>query len=178
MNSPDSSAEKLRVGGDLLEVRMSSEESDGALFAYDVSLAPGGGPPHLHRHEAVEVFKVEQGELTFYLADHDGEVDRRTAGPGEVVAIPGDREHTIRNEAAAAARAFAILSPGDRMEHFARAAAALGADATPARVSALAADNGIEITRPLPHGPSPSSPRLPSRKARSEGEWTNRSARS
>lgn len=143
-------AETLRVGGDQLEVQMSSEESDGALLAYDVTLAPGGGPPHLHRHEAVEVFKVERGELTFYLAGEDGEVGRRTAGPGEVVAIPGNREHSVRNEAAAAARAFAVLSPGDRMEHFARAAAALAGEATPACVAELAATNGIEITRPLP----------------------------
>ena len=178
MNLSETTAETLQVGGDQLEVRMSSDESDGALFAYDVNLAAGGGPPHLHRHEAAEIFKVEQGELTFYLADEQGEVARRTAGPGEVVAIPGNREHTVRNEAAAAARAFAVLSPGDRMEHFARAAAALEAEATPERVASLAADNGIEITRPLPHRPSSSSPRLPSRKARSEGEWTNRSARS
>ena len=153
MNRSEAPAETLRVGGDQLEVRMSSGESDGALFAYDVNLAPGGGPPHLHRHEAVEIFKVEEGELTFYLADERGEVDRRTAGPGEVVAIPGNREHTIRNEAAAAARAFAVLSPGDRMEHFARAAAALGADATPDRVADLAAASGIEITGPLPAEP-------------------------
>lgn len=144
-------AEPLRVGGDLMDVRVSSAESDGALFAYDVTLAPGGGPPHLHRHEAVELFKVEQGELTFYLADEAGEVDRRTAGPGEVVAVPGNREHTIRNEAAAAARAFAVLSPGDRMEQFARAAAAL-TEPMPASVSALAAANGIEVTGPIPEG--------------------------
>jgi quercetin dioxygenase-like cupin family protein len=142
--------ETLRVGGDLMEVRVDSAESGGALLAYDVTLAPGGGPPHLHRHEAVEVVRVEQGELTFYLGDEAGEVERRTAGPGDVVAVPSNREHTIRNEAAAAARAFAVLAPGDRMEHFARAAAALDADASPDRVAALAAANGIEITRPLP----------------------------
>jgi mannose-6-phosphate isomerase-like protein (cupin superfamily) len=153
MNRSQAPAETLRVGGDQLEVRMSSGDSDGALFAYDVELAPGGGPPHLHRHEAVEIFKVEAGELTFFLADERGEVDRRTAGPGEVVAIPANREHTIRNEAAAAARAFAVLSPGDRMEHFARAAAALGAAAAPNQVADLAAANGIEITRPLPAAP-------------------------
>ena len=154
MHSTDSPAETLRVGGDEMEIQMSSAESDGALLAYDVTIAAGGGPPHLHRHEAVEVFKVEAGELTFYLADEQGEVERRAAGPGEVVAIPSNREHTIRNEAGAAARAFAVLSPGDRMEHFARAAAALGSAASPEQVSLLAAANGIVVTGPLPE-PAP-----------------------
>ena len=150
MNRSATTPETLHVGDDLMEVRVSGAESGGAVLAYDVTLAPGGGPPHLHRHEAVEVVRVERGELTFYLADERGEVDRCTAGPGEVVAVAANREHTIRNEAATAARAFAVLSPGDRMEHFARAAAALGTGATPDRVAALAAASGIEITRPLP----------------------------
>jgi len=150
MDLAQAPAETLRVGGDTMEMHMTSAESEGTLLAYDVTLSPGGGPPHLHRHEAAELFKVERGELTFYLADADGEIGRRTAGPGEVVAIPGNREHTIRNESAAAARAFAVLAPGDRMEHFARAAAALGTEATPDRVASLAAENGIEVTRPLP----------------------------
>jgi mannose-6-phosphate isomerase-like protein (cupin superfamily) len=154
MNPSEAPAETLQVGGDTMEVHMSSAENDGALLAYDVTLSPGGGPPHLHRHEAAELFKVERGELTFYLADESGEVGRRTAGPGDVVAIPANREHSIRNEAAAAARAFAVLAPGDRMEQFARAAAALGATATPDRVAGLAAESGIEITRPLPAAPA------------------------
>ncbi len=60
------------------------------------------------------------------------------------VAIPGGREHTIRNESAAEARAFVVFAPGAPMERFARAAAAGTAD-----VIALAAAHGIEITRPL-----------------------------
>ena len=153
MNPPAPTSETLRVGGDLVEVRAASAETDGALLAYDVTLAPGGGPPHLHRHEAAELVRVEEGELTFYLGDESGGVERRRAGRGEVVAVAGNREHTFRNEAAAAARAFAVLSPGDRMEHFARAAAALGADASAERVAALAAADGIEVTRPLPGAP-------------------------
>jgi quercetin dioxygenase-like cupin family protein len=145
--------ETLRVGDDLMAVHAPSAASGGALLAYDVTLSPGGGPPHLHRHAAAELLRVEEGELTFYLAEEDGTVDRRTAGPGEVVAIAGNREHGFRNETAAAARAFAVLAPGEGMEHFARAAAALGAAASPERVAALAAANGIEITRPLPPEP-------------------------
>jgi quercetin dioxygenase-like cupin family protein len=143
-----SAPERLRVGGDVLDLRVGSAETDGAVLAYDVTLAPGGGPPHLHRHAAIEVVRVEDGEVTFYLGTEAG-IDRRLSGVGDVVCIAGGREHTFRNESAEAARVFALLSPGRQMEDFARAAAALGAEASPDQVARLATTAGIEITRPL-----------------------------
>lgn len=148
MNSERSTPERLRVGGDVMDLRVGSAETAGAVLAYDVVLPPGGGPPHLHRHEAVEVVRVEEGEVTFYLAAETG-IDRRVARAGDVVCIAGSREHTIRNESPEPARAFTVLSPGEQMEGFARAAAALGTEATADRVAELARAAGIEITRPL-----------------------------
>lgn len=142
----------VEVGGDLVEFQVTSERSGGALVAYDVTFAPGGGPPMLHRHEAFELFRVDSGELAFYLEDEDGETRRSVAPAGTVVAIPGGREHTVRNESAAPARAFAVLSPGAAMERFARGAGELaghGEDANVEEVLALAAASGIEITRPV-----------------------------
>jgi len=142
----------VEVGGDLVEFQVTSERSGGAVVAYDVTFAPGGGPPMLHRHQAFEMFRVLSGELTFYLEGEDGETRRGVAGAGEVVAIPGGHEHTVRNESDAPAQAFAVLSPGAGMERFARRAGELagqGTDVDPAAVLELAADSGIEITRPL-----------------------------
>ena len=143
--------DRMTVGGDELTFRTTSDVSGGSLIAYDVCIAPGGGPPALHRHAAFELFRVESGELAFYLDDDRGSVARSVAGPTEVIAIPGGREHTVRNESDEDAHAFVVLSPGDEMERFARAAGALAADGTPeiAEILALAAAHGIEITRPL-----------------------------
>lgn len=139
--------ERLTVGGDEMALHVTTDMSDGALIAYEVRIGPGGGPPMLHRHTAFELFRLDRGELTFYLEDEGGDVTRSTAGAGDVVAIPGGREHTVRNESAAAASAFVVLSPGAAMEAFARAAAHVsGID----EVLAAAAANGIEITRPIP----------------------------
>lgn len=142
----------VEVGGDLVEFQVTSELSDGAMVAYEVAFAPGSGPPMLHRHEDFELFRVEAGELTFYLEDEDGEMARRLAPAGTLVAIPRGREHTVRNESASPARAFAVLSPGAGIERFARAAGELashGEDAGVEEVTALAAASGIEITRPV-----------------------------
>ncbi len=143
--------ETLSVGGDEITFRVTSEESGGALLAFEVHMAPGGGPPALHRHDPFELYRVTRGELALYVAGEDGVVRRRTAGPGEVVAIPGGREHTVRNESGADAQAFVVLTPGAAMEGFAREAAALAARGRPRMedVLALAAHHGIEMTRPL-----------------------------
>lgn len=142
----------VEVGGDLVEFQVTSEASGGAVLAYDVTFAPGGGPPLLHRHDAFELFRVESGELTLYLEEDDGETRRRVARAGAAVAIPGGREHTVRNESTVPARAFAVLSPGADMERFARGAGELASHVEgpdPAEVLALAAACGIEVTRPL-----------------------------
>jgi quercetin dioxygenase-like cupin family protein len=144
--------DRVDVGGDVIEFKVTSEESGGALVAYDVTFAPGGGPPMLHRHEAFEMFTVAAGELAFYLEDEHGETARHVTGPGSVVAIPGGREHTVRNESDAEARAFAVLTPGAGMERFARGAGELasrGESAPVEEILALAAASGIEITRPV-----------------------------
>jgi len=141
----------VRVGGDQIEFEVTSDERIGGLAAAEVRIPPGGGPPALHRHEAAEIYRIERGELSFYLADEAGEIRRSTVGQGETVAIAGGREHTVRNESGYEALAFAVYAPGARMEAFAHAAASLAeaGPPTPEGVGAVAAEHGIEITRPL-----------------------------
>ena len=136
---------KTKVGGDEVTIAVSSEASAGAVLAFEVLIPAGGGPPTLHRHDAFELYRVERGELAFYLADEDGTVSRSVARPGSVVAIPGAREHTVRNESGEDAGGFVVFSPGLDMERFIRAAAAARREDVPA----LAAEHGVELTRPL-----------------------------
>lgn len=144
--------DRLDVGGDELTFRVNSAESGGALIAYEVAFPAGGGPPALHRHDAFELIRVEQGELTFFVEDERGALRRTEARAGTTVAIPAGREHTVRNLSRAEARSFTVLAPGAAMEGFIRAAAALGggeSKPSPAELLALAAEHGVETTRPL-----------------------------
>lgn len=145
------SGNRFRLGGDEIDLRVTSEHSRGAIVALDVRMPAGGGPPALHRHAAAELYRVERGQFAFYLEDDRGAVQRTLAGPGSVVAIQGGREHTIRNESDQEASAFVVFSPGAPMESFLRAAGDLGADGAPALEDglAVAAAHGVEITRPL-----------------------------
>jgi oxalate decarboxylase/phosphoglucose isomerase-like protein (cupin superfamily) len=147
-------AERLIVGTDELTVRVRSADTGGALFAAEVRMAPGGGPPVMHRHPPGEIYHMLDGELAFHVADAAGTVRRIVAGPGAVVPIAGGIPHTIRNESPAPARALVVHAPGEAMERFARAAAALAAEGPAAMddVLALAARHGIEVTGPMPGG--------------------------
>jgi oxalate decarboxylase/phosphoglucose isomerase-like protein (cupin superfamily) len=134
---------RLKLGSDELTIRVTAAESGGALLAFEVRMPPGGGPPALHRHDPAELYLVERGEFAFYIAAADGNVRRSTAGPGDLVSIPGDREHTVRNESDEESAALVIFSPGEAFERFVRAAAVSD------DLAALAAEHGIEMTRPL-----------------------------
>ena len=135
-----------------------SAQTGGALFAVEMRVPPGGGPPALHRHAPGEVYHVLEGEFAFYVGDRDAPgapVRRFTAGAGDVVPLAGGTPHSIRNESGADAVAFVVHAPGERMERFVRAAAALGVQAGPAgpgmeAVLRLAEQHGIEMLGPLP----------------------------
>jgi mannose-6-phosphate isomerase-like protein (cupin superfamily) len=127
--------DKLLVGSDEVRLRVTTE----ALLAIEVRMRPGGGPPGMHRHDPDEIYRIERGTLTLYL-DRDGVRERLTAGPGDVVHIPGGVAHTVRNESTDEALAYVVFAPGAPMERFIRAAAALppGGD-----VAGVAARHGV-----------------------------------
>jgi oxalate decarboxylase/phosphoglucose isomerase-like protein (cupin superfamily) len=140
----------MRVGTDDITIRVYSDETGGALVAADVRMPAGGGPPLLHRHGPAEVYRVDRGELAIYLEDGAGAVRRHVTRAGEVVHIPAARAHTIRNESTADAEAYVIFTPGATMERFVHAAAALGADATPDAIVAVAEGHGVTFAGPVP----------------------------
>jgi mannose-6-phosphate isomerase-like protein (cupin superfamily) len=142
----------IRIGTEEATVMVASSETDGAIFAMEVAMPPGGGPPMMHRHRPAEIYRVDRGELTLYVENPEGTAERILAGPGEVVLIPANRSHTIRNESDAEAKAFAIFAPGDAIEGFFRAAGELASTGAPAmeEVLALAEGNGIEFVGPIP----------------------------
>ena len=153
-SSEIATAERIRLGSDEVAVLATSAQTGGALFAVQVRMPPGGGPPVMHRHDPGEVYHVLEGEFAFYVGDGAGAVRRFTARVGEVVPLAGGVPHTIRNESDADAVAFVVHAPGPPMEGFTRAAAALAADGAPTMEAVLlvAADNGIELLGPVPAG--------------------------
>ncbi len=140
------------MGTDELVVLATGAQTSGAIFAVEIRMPPGGGPPVMHRHEPGEIYHVLEGEFTFYLGDPAATVRRVTAVAGDVVPLAGNTPHTIRNESESDAVAFAVHSPAATMEGFTRAAAALAATGTPSmeQVLALAEEHGVQMLGPVP----------------------------
>jgi quercetin dioxygenase-like cupin family protein len=144
-------AERFLLGSDEITVLADCAHTGGALFAVQIRMPPGGGPPVMHRHDPGEIYHVLEGEFTFYTGD--GDVVRRfTARAGDVVPLAGGTPHTIRNESGAGAVAVVVHAPGAPMERFTRAVVAEAAHGAPTMdaVLAIAARNGIELLGPVP----------------------------
>jgi quercetin dioxygenase-like cupin family protein len=146
------SAERCLLGADEIVVLATGAQTGGAIFAVEVRMPPGGGPPVMHRHDPGEIYHVLSGEFTFYVGDPGGPVRRVRAAAGDVVPLAGSAPHTVRNESASDAVAFVVHSPAAVMEGFSRAAAALAATGAPSmeQVLAVAQEHGVELLGPIP----------------------------
>ena len=133
--------EKVQIGTEEATILLNAQQTQGDVFALEVMMPPGGGPPVPHRHAPAELYRVESGELTLYVEGDDGSLDARTAAAGDVVHIPGSRLHTIRNESNRDARALAIFIPGAAMEAFFRGAS----ESDPAEIARIAQRHGISF---------------------------------
>lgn len=144
-------AERFLLGTDEMTVLATSEDTDGALFAHEVRMHPGGGPPMMHRHAPGEIYFVTEGEFTFYVGE-GVEAQRVTAAAGDVVPLAGGTPHTIRNESDSDAVAIVVHAPGEPMERFTRAAVELAANGEPSidDVLDVAEQHGIEMLGPIP----------------------------
>lgn len=87
-------------------------QTNGALMALHIEVAPGEGPPlHVHSGEEESVWVVE-GDLRFKL---DGEV--WSTPPGSFVFIPRGVAHCFQNVGETPGRIVATFTPAG-MEHF------------------------------------------------------------
>ena len=82
---------------DVVRFHTTAEETDGDFLVREVDVAPGGGPPPLHTHDAAEFFWTLRGRLSFFREEQSGEVTEITGGPGTLAFIPSRVPHTYRN---------------------------------------------------------------------------------
>jgi len=99
----------INLFGDLYDVLLDREATNGAIGVIKCVIQPGGGPPpHLNPREDLTWYVIEN-ELTFHL----GDVARRV-GAGESLFIPRDTTdaHTFHNDTSEPAVALFMVTPG------------------------------------------------------------------
>ena len=103
----------LWVAGDLGTLKVTGEDTDGAIaLAENVSLPGGGPPPHVH-HREDETFCVLEGEYEFLV----GELTIR-ASAGSVVYGPRNIPHTFKNVGSTSAKMLVFVTPAGVEEFF------------------------------------------------------------
>lgn len=103
-------------GGDRVTYKVRSAETGNAYFCFEVSTAPGFGPP-LHAHEYRELFYVLEGEYEFTFED-DGELKQLSCAAGTSLAVPPNVSHTFKNASGGPARLLFVHQPAALEEFF------------------------------------------------------------
>lgn len=136
-------------------IRLSGDETDGAITLIELRVPPGtGGPPHIHHNEH-QTDHVLSGELVYTVGDRE-----IVADAGTVVHCPRGVPHTFRNEAETEAVVYDWLHPAGFDEFMAAAAPPLTDPADPPeldmdRVMAIAPEYGVEFLPPEESGETP-----------------------
>ncbi len=92
--------------GELMTFLITGDETNGAYFMAEVSVAPGGGtPPHIH-HREDESFHVLEGTLTIQVGG-----DTITASAGDFAFLPRGISHSFKNGGGSYAKALVLTTP-------------------------------------------------------------------
>ena len=99
--------------GEGFRVHATSRETAGGFLIAEIASRPGGGPRHMHSHEAAEQYMCLEGAITVITDEGVHHL-----APGESVTITPHLPHTYRNLSDAPARLLCTLSPPHNMEAF------------------------------------------------------------
>jgi mannose-6-phosphate isomerase-like protein (cupin superfamily) len=99
--------ESVWLVGDLITLKLTSEDTGGGYSMIEETSPPGGGPPpHVHRDED-EMFYVLEGEVEVLLGE--GTIP---AGAGSCIHAPRGTLHTFKNVGTSPSRVMGVIMPG------------------------------------------------------------------
>jgi quercetin dioxygenase-like cupin family protein len=140
----------LRVLGEVVMYKITSERTGGAYSLFEVVSEPGGGPPPHVQHREDETFYVLEGEYEFL--EDDGHIIR--VGKGSLVYVPKGTLHTYKNIDDKPGRMLVSQTPGGLHERFFEEIGELATDecrlvsegsVNIEKIAVIAAEYGIEI---------------------------------
>jgi quercetin dioxygenase-like cupin family protein len=100
--------QKLTPNGTLFEFLASPDETGSEICLIRGTIPPGVAVP-LHSHSDVELFYVLEGSLEAFQFG-DGTHGWVSFGPGEVVRVPGNTKHALRNSSPLPATAVIVTT--------------------------------------------------------------------
>jgi quercetin dioxygenase-like cupin family protein len=104
-SADDHTSVHISLVGNTYTILVSGEDTAGRYSLIDMYVPPRGGPP-AHRHDFEESFTVLEGEIE---ATFRGE--KVTVRTGQVIQIPANAPHQLRNGSSQSARLLCLCSP-------------------------------------------------------------------
>ena len=128
-NGEDRSEEELKIWGAIpLQIKVSTEDTDGALFVFEHADMGKGGPPRHFHHEQDEWFYVIEGDFAFEVGD-----ERFALGPGDSLLAAQMVPHGWAH---------------DSLEAFFRQGCEMTSLPTPEEADRMFADHGMKVVGP------------------------------
>ena len=103
----------LRVLGEVVTYKITSERTGGAYSLFEVASEPGGGPPPHVQHREDEAFWVLEGEYEFMV---EGRILQMPAG--SLLYVPKGNLHAHKNVGEGTSRMLVSQTPGGLHELF------------------------------------------------------------
>ena len=98
---------RYNVFADVITIKLTSEDTNGAYALFEDVTPPGAGvPTHIH-HREDEVFNILEGE---YEVRCDDRVFKATAG--STVHLPKNLPHSLKNIGSTSGKILGLLIPG------------------------------------------------------------------
>lgn len=146
VSTPSSPAGQiLNIFGDLVTIKVASQQTNGKLTVIHSETPPNGGPPlHAHLSDS-ETFFVLEGEFLFVLND-----ETVVVSAGSTVFIPAGTRHQYQNVGGEPGKLLIILEPAGLDAFFIELDVLLKQSAEPdmPAVAALHAKFGMELLGP------------------------------
>lgn len=152
---PPGEGRSLRVLGELVTCKTTSERTGGAYSLFEVASQPGAGPPPHIQHREEEAFWVLQGRYEFLIEGRALKASARS-----LIYIPRGTLHSHKNVGESLGRMLVSQTPGGLYEcFFEEVGAPVKSGIEPLafedqlalqRIVAIAAQYGIEVPTPFP----------------------------
>jgi mannose-6-phosphate isomerase-like protein (cupin superfamily) len=134
---------EIRLAGTVIDIKVSTLDTGGALCVTEVtSLRKGGPARHLH-HGQDEWFYVLEGEHVIEVGD-----ERYEAGPGDSLLAPREVAHAWAHVGEGKGRLIGALQPAGEVETLFEDLAKLGGTPEREELSRTFSSHGLELVGP------------------------------
>ena len=134
---------EIRVVGTLVDIKVSTLDTGGALSVAEITSVHKGGPArHLH-HEQDEWFYIVEGEHVIEVGE-----ERYELGPGDSLLGPRKVAHAWAHVGEGTGKMIAALQPAGEIEEFFEDLAKLGGTPERGELNRVFDSHGLELVGP------------------------------